>query len=285
MRPASFEFQEPQSVDAVCAALAEQRGEVAVLAGGQSLVPQLNTRQRTPALVLGICGIAELNTVTVSDGRLRIGAAVTQRALQRSEPASAVPVLGAALGHVGHVPTRNRGTLGGSIAYADPTGELPLVLLALGGAVVARSTGSARTIPAGELFTGPFRTALRRDELLTAVELPLPGPDARWAFEQRDFRRHAKVSAVAGHHPGSGLVVAVAGGGHVPVLVPDADSGYRRGGAAAVATAAAELVIPIADRYGSVGYRRRLVRLAVADAVARVTDDPARSTSTGEDVA
>lgn len=276
MRPAPFRYREPRSLDEACAVLAAEPGEVAVLAGGQSLVPQLNARTRTPELVLAIGRVPELGSVTLDGDRLRIGAAVTQRAAQRAPLAARVPVLQEALGHVGHVPTRNRGTVGGSIAFADPTAELPLVLLALGGIAVAHSASGERRIPAAELFTGPFRTTLRPDELLTAVELPVA--DRPWAFEQRHFRRHAKVSAVAGHDAGGALVVAVTGVGGTPVVVPAAAAGDVSG-------TAADLVVPTGDRYGSVTYRRRLVAVAVTAALSRVAPDPTRHTPSREDAA
>ncbi|BBG02400.1 MULTISPECIES: FAD binding domain-containing protein [Pseudonocardia] len=279
MRPAPFRYREPRSLDEACAVLAAEPGEVAVLAGGQSLVPQLNARTRTPQLVLAIGRVPELGGVTLDDDRLRIGAAVTQRAVQRDPLAARVPVLAEALGHVGHVPTRNRGTVGGSIAFADPAAELPLVLLGLGGSAVAHSASGERRIPAAELFTGPFRTSLRPDELLTAVELPVPAHP--WVFEQRHFRRHAKVSVVAGHDAGGALVVAVTGVGETPVLVPVPDTGD----VAAVAATAADLVVPNGDRYGSVTYRRRLVAVAVTAALSRIAPDPARHTPSREDAA
>lgn len=279
MRPAPFRYREPRSLDEACAILAAEPGEVAVLAGGQSLVPQLNARTRTPGLVLAIGAIPELATLTVADGRLRIGAAVTQRAVERDPLAARVPVLLEALGQVGHVPTRNRGTVGGSIAYADPTAELPLVLLGLGGSVVARSAGGERHIPADQLFTGRFTTVLSPDELLTAVELPIPHHP--WAFEQRHFRRHAKVSAVAGHDAAGAAVLAVSGVGDTPVALTLPDSGDPDSAPAA----AADLVTPTGDRYGSVGYRRRLVALAVRAALARVALDPTPTAHAREDAA
>lgn len=280
MRPAPFRYREPRSLDEACAVLAAEPGDVAVLAGGQSLVPQLNARTRTPGLVLAIGRVPELGGVTLDGDRLRIGAAVTQRTVQRDPLAARVPVLVEALGHVGHVPTRNRGTVGGSIAFADPAAELPLVLLALGGVAVAHSASGQRRIPAAELFTGPFRTSLRPDELLTAVELPVPAHP--WVFEQRHFRRHAKVSAVAGHGPDGALTVAVTGVGGTPVAVPTPGGA---GDADAAAAAAADLVLPNGDRYGSVAYRRRLVAVAVTAALSRVAPDPTRHTPSREEAA
>lgn len=283
MRPAPFDYREPESVEEACLLLAEHPGQVAVLAGGQSLVPQLNARLRRPALVVGLARITELGGVTRDGAVLRIGATVTQRALQRSEQVrGGTPVLLTALDHVGHVPTRNRGTLGGSIAFADPAAELPVVLLGVGGAVRARSTEGERTIAAADLFAGAFRTALRPDELLTAVELPCSPPGWRWAFEQRHFRRHAKISVLAGTGPGGELAVALGGVGDVPVVLPGAAARHDAGGPAAVAAAAADLVTPIADRYGSVDYRRALTVLAVTAAVGPVTGDSPGTARTPE---
>jgi CO/xanthine dehydrogenase FAD-binding subunit len=268
MRPAPFDYREPTTVGEACAELDRHRDRCAVLAGGQSLVAQLNSRQRRPGVVVSLAGIPELAVVEVTAERVSLGAAVTQRTAERGAAGDALPVLAEALSHVGHVPTRNRGTVGGSIAFADPAAELPMLLLALGGAVRACSVAGERTVPAGELFTGPFRTALRPDELLTAVLLPVPG--GRWVFEQRHFRRHAKVSVVAGWD-GRRLTVAATGVTGTPVLV-SATPGSAAVGAAADGAAAevAALVTPNADIYGSPEYRGRLAALAVGAAVRRV---------------
>jgi carbon-monoxide dehydrogenase medium subunit len=275
MRPAPFEYVRPTELGEVLALLAEYRERAAVLAGGQSLVAQLNARRRSPELVIDIASVAELGRIDRDAGLLRVGAMVTQRGLQR---AAGVPdVLVEALNAVGHVPTRNRGTLGGSIAFADPAAELPTTLLALDGAVTVCSAAppGRRTVPAAELFAGPFRTVLGPDELITEVLLPLPEPGTSWAFEQRDFRRHAKVSVVAGRAEHGPLTVAAGGLAGTPVRLDDAeallDKAQSRGdGIAAIADALAELVAPNADHYGSPNYRRQLVRVASAAALHRV---------------
>ncbi|HEY9413411.1 MAG TPA: FAD binding domain-containing protein [Pseudonocardia sp.] len=291
MRPPPFDYLEPTSVAQACADLARHRERCAVLAGGQSLVAQLNSRLRRPEFVLSIARIPELAIVSIEGSgpgsELSIGASVTQREVQRGPAGDAVPVLRAALDCVGHVPTRNRGTVGGSIAFADPTAELPAVLLGLGGSVRLRSDVRERTVPADEFFLGPFRTAMWPDELLTAVCLPVP--DGVWVFEQRHFRRHAKVSVVAGLD-GAGvdsagidggwldrarLTVAVAGVTDTPVLLADAAERFASGvtpsdGIAAVAVGVAGLVTPNADHYGSPEYRRRLAVAATEAALRRV---------------
>src|SRR5581483_2672387 len=167
MRPPPFDYLQPTTVAEACAELARHGGRCAVLAGGQSLVAQLNARLVRPGFVLDITRIPELKSVDTTAAHpttgtgLRIGAAVTQREAQLGLAGETVPVLREALERVGHVPTRNRGTVGGSIAFADPAAELPAVLVALGGTVALRSASGERTVPAGEFFLGPFRTAIR----------------------------------------------------------------------------------------------------------------------------
>jgi carbon-monoxide dehydrogenase medium subunit len=273
MRPPPFEYLEPTTVAEACTELERHRERCAVLAGGQSLIAQLNARLRRPEFVLSIARIPELAATPLTGGELRIGAAVTQREVQRGTAGHALPLLCEALDCVGHVPTRNRGTVGGSIAFADPTAELPAVLLALGGSVRLRSADGERTVPAREFFLGPFRTAMWPDELLTSVCIPPPA--GVWAFEQRHFRRHAKVSVVAGLDGDAGLTVAVAGVTDTPVLLPDAaerlaGAGSRTDGVASVAAAVADMVTPNADHYGSPGYRRRLAAAATEAALRRV---------------
>jgi carbon-monoxide dehydrogenase medium subunit len=267
MRPAPFEYLEPRSVDEACALLATHAASVAVLAGGQSLVAQLNAREIRPAVVVGIRALTELVEATRDGDTLRIGAGVTQRGWERHDLADQAPLVLAALKHVGHVPTRNRGTLGGSIAFAHPAAELPTALLAVGGAVQLVSAAGARTVPADELFLGPCRSALRPDELLTAVEVPVSAAGWHWAFEQRDYRRHGKVSVATGAAPdGSAVTVALGGVGATPLLLPvTADTKI-----ADAVDAAQELLTPTVDHLASLEYRRQLLTVALTAALTRV---------------
>lgn len=267
MRPAPFAYLEPRTVDEACAMLAEHAASVAVLAGGQTLVAQLNAREVRPAVVVGIRALAGLG-LTARDGDvLRIGAGVTQRAWQRDPLAEGSPLVRAALDHVGHVPTRNRGTVGGSIAFAHPAAELPTALLALGGAVRLVSKQGERTVAATDLFLGPCRSALRPDELLTAVEVPVAAAGWRWAFEQRDYRRHGKVSVAAVAAPdGSALTVALGGVAATPVLLPVTADTKRD----EAVEAAQELLTPNRDHLVSLDYRRQLLGVALTAALARV---------------
>jgi CO/xanthine dehydrogenase FAD-binding subunit len=266
MRPAPFEYCEPTTTDEACELLAKHAGSVAVLAGGQSLVAQLNAREVRPSVVVGLRRIDDLTDTARAGDALAIGARVTQRAWERDPLAGHAPLLLAALEHVGHVPTRNRGTVGGSIAFADPTAELPVALLALDGAVRLRSTEGERTVAAAELFLGPFRTALRPDELLTAVEVPVAEPGWRWAFEQRHYRRHGKVSVAAGATPDGTVTVALGGVGTTPLRLPvDPDAGIP----AAVA-AARDLLVENDDHLASPSYRGDLLAAALSAALSRV---------------
>lgn len=266
MRPAPFEYAEPGTVDEACALLTTHAGRVAVLAGGQSLVAQLNARTVRPAVVVGIRGLSGLTSADRVEDTLRIGAGVTQRAWQQHTLAEHAPLVRAALDHVGHVPTRNRGTIGGSVAFADPTAELPTALLALGGAVRLRSTAGERTLPAADLFAGRFRTTLRPDELLTAVEVPVAAVGTRWAFEQRHYRRHGKVSVAVTATPGGALTVAIGGVGDTPLLLPvTAETKVE-----AAVEAAQALLTPSPDHLASPAYRRQLLDLALTAALTRV---------------
>lgn len=256
MRPAPFAFAEPETVDDACAALA-RHADAAVLAGGQSLVAQLNARERRPGVVVSIGRIARLLAVTAEGATLRIGAAATQRAVEQHPDTPAV--LRAALRCVGHVPTRNRGTVGGSIAFGDPAAELPAVLVALDGAVTLRSARGERTVRARDLYIGPFRTVLAPDELLTAITLPRTG---RWAFAQRDFRRHGKVTAVAAYD-GQQVTLGLGGVGDTPLVLGGAPDTL-------VAQAQARLVHR-PDPYVSLDYRRRLTAAAVTAAIQAAT--------------
>ncbi len=172
MKPSQFAYARPDHIDEVTALLAEHRGAAAILAGGQSLVPLLNRRAARPELVVDINRVAGMAFVDDGSGVLRVGACTRQLALERSSVvAGSAPLLVAALGRVGHAATRSRGTLGGSIAHADPAGELPAVLLACDGEVVAQSGDGRRTIRAADFFRSRHVTALREDEILVEVRI------------------------------------------------------------------------------------------------------------------
>ncbi|WP_019874243.1 FAD binding domain-containing protein [Sporichthya polymorpha] len=274
MRPAPFSYLEPGTLDEACQVLADRTGTdpaaVAVLAGGQSLVAQLNARLVRPATLVGIRRLTELTAADRTGDTLHLGAAVTQRTWQQHPLAEHTPLVAAALNRVGHVPTRNRGTLGGSVAFADPTAELPTALLALDAAVRLRSASGERTVPVVEFGTGRFTTVRRPDELLVGLDVPVT--TARWAFEQRHYRRHGKVSVAALAQPDGSARVALGGVGDTPLLLtvsPDAK-------ADAVVEEAQALLTPSPDHLVSPAYRRRLLDLALTAALENL-----RGTATG----
>lgn len=210
MKPAAFDYVRADSAQAA-AELLQRHGESArILAGGQSLMAVLNMRLAQPALLIDISRSAELSTITVTDGSVRVGAAVTQAQLQAHPEVP--PLLALAFPHISHFPIRNRGTVCGSIAHADPSAELPLCLLALRGTVHLRSARARREVSANDFFTGLLSTARSADELIEAVSFPRPLPDQTCGFAEHS-RRHGDfalcaVAMVAG--PGS-LRVAVGG--------------------------------------------------------------------------
>lgn len=174
MKPPPFGYARPETLDEALGLLSEYNGAARVLAGGQSLIPLLNFRLARPEVLVDIALVEELRRLTVENGTLRIGAAVTQHSVERSEAAArACPLLARALPFVGHLQNRTRGTVVGSIAHADPAAELPAAAVALDAELAARSVRGERIIAAGEFFLGPFTTALEPDEILVEARFPV----------------------------------------------------------------------------------------------------------------
>jgi CO/xanthine dehydrogenase FAD-binding subunit len=201
MKPAPFVYHRPVSVEDAARLLAELGDEGKVVAGGQSLVPLLNFRLAAPAHLVDINGIAGLDWVDPADGAVHVGATVRHsRLLRQREVAAAHPLLVEATGWIAHPVIRNRGTVCGSLAHADPAAELPAVLALLGGSVeaVAWRGGSlaSRRVPAADLFAGPLQTTLEVDELVVAATFPTLAAGTGWAVEEL-ARRHGDY-ALAG---------------------------------------------------------------------------------------
>ncbi len=195
MKPAQFRYAKARSVEHAVELLG-QHDEARVLAGGQSLVAAMNMRLASPPFLVDINGIEGLGGIAQRDGRIEIGALVRHAEAERSDTIAAhAPLIARALPHIAHPAIRNRGTLGGSIALADPAAELPACLLALGGEVEAAGPHGRRTIPADDFFKGLFETALGSGEMLTAIRLPVAGPDARIGFAEF-ARRHGDYALV-----------------------------------------------------------------------------------------
>ena len=197
MKPAPFTYLRPDTVDEAIGALAELGADARVLAGGQSLMAMLNLRLLEPKALVDISRLAELREIRLQGGMIEVGAAVTQAELlawpQLGEQA---PFIARALPWVGHFQTRNRGTVCGSIAHADPSSELPLSLALLGGEVVLRSARGERSLKASEFQTGMLQTARRDDELITGVRFPARIGTRGAAFREV-ARRHGDFAIVS----------------------------------------------------------------------------------------
>jgi carbon-monoxide dehydrogenase medium subunit len=173
MKPAPFDYYAPRSVEEACELLAEAGGGATVLAGGQTLLPLLALRMSQPFVLVDINRIESLKIVSRLKGVTRIGPVVRQNEVISSEALKhSLPVLITAAQHVGHHQTRNRGTIGGSIALGEPAAELPATAVALGASIEARSVRGVRTIRAEEMYLGPYATALASDELVTSIDFP-----------------------------------------------------------------------------------------------------------------
>ncbi|MFL5657991.1 MAG: FAD binding domain-containing protein [Ktedonobacteraceae bacterium] len=197
MKPPRFQYCAPDMLDEALALLDQCGEEAKVLAGGQSLIPLLNMRLAGPAYIVDINHISELNYIEAEDGYLAIGATVRQRQVERSSLVQVQhPILIEVVQHIGHMQIRNRGTIAGSIAHADPAAELPALLTCLNGEVVAQSISAERVIKAGEFFTGYLSTGLEAGEMLTEVRFPWIAPQSGWAF--MEFARRAGDYALVG---------------------------------------------------------------------------------------
>jgi carbon-monoxide dehydrogenase medium subunit len=173
MKPAPFDYVAPATIDEACTALAEAGGGATILAGGQTLMPLLNLRMSQPFIIVDINKIADLKGIARNAGSTRIGAMTRQCEVIESETlVRELPVLVQATRHVGHHQTRNRGTVGGSIALGEPAAELPATAVALDATIEVRSTRGRREIPAGEFYLGPYMNALEAGELVTGIIFP-----------------------------------------------------------------------------------------------------------------
>ncbi|SAK67519.1 molybdopterin dehydrogenase [Caballeronia calidae] len=200
MKPAPFAYLRAQDTRHALDALAQAGADARVLAGGQSLMAVLNMRLAQPRWLIDISRTAELNTVRVESGHLVVGAAATQGSVEWRETLhDEVPLLRMTFPHISHFQIRNRGTVCGSIAHADPSAELPLALLTLGGDVTLRSAKRRRTLSAADFFQGMLMTAREPDELVESVRFPLKRPGQRFAFTEFSARHgdFALVSCAA----------------------------------------------------------------------------------------
>ncbi|WP_103380625.1 FAD binding domain-containing protein [Pseudonocardia dioxanivorans] len=289
MKPPVFDYVSPATLEEAIQALsAPDDGDVKVLAGGQSLVPLLNLRLSQPGLIVDINGLDELTGITEEAGYLTVGALVRQREAELSDVVrTACPLLHEAIPLIGHTAIRNRGTVGGSIAHADPAAELPTVAACLDAELVARGPGGERTIPAADFFTGFFTTALAEDEILTAVRVRSAGPATGAAYEEV-ARRHGDfaMAGVAAQVRLDGDTVAeariaISGVDLAPVRATKAEAALAgRTVDDSILDEAADAAVadlsPSSDLHGSAAYRKHvagvLIRKAVAAAAARARE-------------
>jgi CO/xanthine dehydrogenase FAD-binding subunit len=278
MKPPSFHYERPDSLETALEILDSEADRAKVLAGGQSLVALMNLRLASPEIVVDIGRLGGLRYIRNTGSALEIGALTTQASIEHDRAVATVcPLLAEAVPHIGHTAIRNRGTVGGSIAHADPAAELPVVLAALEGEVTAATTNGTRTISADSFFHGFLTTALEPNELVTAVSFPAANGEFGFAFEE--FSRRPgdfALASVACRVRGEGdrvlsARVAIGSVGQVPVLAEGVDD---LGGATGedAARAVSEAVARIrtgADIHATAEYRRHLIRRLAERAVRR----------------
>jgi carbon-monoxide dehydrogenase medium subunit len=200
MKPAKFDYFAPASLEEALELLGQHGPDAKVLAGGQSLMPMMNLRLVRPAVVIDINRVAGLSGISASDGSVTVGALTRQRDLQGSDVIRDVfPMMSAAISHIGHFQIRNRGTIGGSLAHADPAAELPALCTALDAEFVVADSEETKTIAAADFAIAPLITSLAPEQLLTEIRLPTLGDGWRWGFREVSRREgdFALVGAVA----------------------------------------------------------------------------------------
>ena len=196
MKPAPFEYFRPQSLDEALSLLAEHGGDAKALAGGQSLIPAMNFRLAAPSVLVDLNGIGALSYIQDDSGDVRIGGMTRQRMVERSTLVSdRVPLIAETMPHIAHPAIRNRGTIGGSLAHADPAAELPAVMLALKARLTVSSQSGTRDVAADDFFVGLFTTAVQPGELLTDIRIPPPAKRSGFAFKEIS-RRHGDFALV-----------------------------------------------------------------------------------------
>lgn len=279
MIPGAFDYLAPRSVDEAVALLAQGGDEAKLLAGGQSLIPAMRFRLAAPATLIDINNLTELDYLREQNGHLAIGALCREIALEEHPGlAAAYPLLADAARVIADPLVRNRATVGGNIAHADPANDHPAVMLAYGAELDVTSTRGARSIPIDDFFVGMFTTTLEPDELLTAIRIPRPGPGGGGAYlkTERKVGDYA-ISAVAVQLTMRGdtiadIRIALTNVSPTPMRALEAEQILRGQTLAdealeAAGRAAAAACDPSADLRGSVEYKRDLTRVLVKRAV------------------
>ena len=284
MIPGQFEYHAPSTLDEALALLAEHGSDARVLAGGQSLIPLMKLRLASPAVLIDLNGVDSLSGIEEQDGQLRIGAMTRHSALERSELiGSRYPLIADAAAVIADPLVRNRGTTGGSLAHADPAGDLGSVMTALGAEVVVNGPGGARTLSINELLLGPFTTTLEEGEILTEVRVPQPAERSGGAYEKLERKvgdfATAAVAVQLTRENGScaSIGIGLTAVGPTTIRASEAEDALRGGSldedalraAAELAAAAAD---PAADLRGSEEYKRDMVRVLTLRALRRAIE-------------
>ena len=271
MIPASFDYEVADSTAHALALLAEHGEDAKLLAGGHSLLPMMKVRLAQPAVLIDIARVPELSGIRIEGDEVVIGATTRHAELAGSELLAAeAPILAYAAAQVGDPQIRHRGTIGGSLAHADPSADLPMTLLALGGSVEITGPAGIRTVGADDFFIGPFESVLGPDELLTAVRVPRGGPSrpggaVPWGYQK--FVRRANDWAIVGAAAYGGRV-ALASMGGTPLRAAATEQALASGASVADAAAlAAEGTSPGYDFHADVDYRQHLARVLVRSAL------------------
>jgi carbon-monoxide dehydrogenase medium subunit len=285
MKPAPFEYHRPASLAETFDLLDRYGDDGRILAGGQSLVPALNLRLATPRAVIDINRVPDLDGIRVTPEGLGVGALVRQEALERSALVREhAPLIAAALPHIGHSAIRARGTIGGSLALADPAAELPACAVALAATIRAGRRGGRRDIGAADFFRGIYTTALGPGEIVTEVVVPRAAAGWRWGFEELARRQgdFALAGLAAGARVEGGTVVEARlvffGVGTKPVRAQRAESALAGRPADADTLAEASRALdgdldPSGDIHGSPALRRHLARVLLSRVVSRIVEE------------
>ena len=279
MKPRAFEYHAPERVDEVVALLVEHGDDAKPLAGGQSLVPMMSLRLASFGHLVDLRKVDGLGSVLAGDGHVRVGAMVRQAAAEHDAAVATVPLLARAIPNIGHFQIRNRGTIGGSIAHADPASELPAVALALDATMEVVGPQGNRRVSASAFFDSTWQTTLAEGEVLTAIEFPVWTGRCGFAIEEV-ARRHgdfALVGATVGLQLDGDRVtratIAMLGVGATPLRRADAEAALVAAGAGAdldeIGDIAASGLEPSDDIHASGAYRKHVAATVVRRALTR----------------
>jgi 2-furoyl-CoA dehydrogenase FAD binding subunit len=259
MKPAAFDYIRADTADEVVQLLHQFGEDARILAGGQSLIPALNMRLTQPRILIDISSVTELSDISLANGAMSVGAAVTQSALESAIDRESFPLLAQAMPHLGHFQTRNRGTVCGSIAHAEPSAELPLCLAAMDGWVSLRSTRGRRKVMASDFFLGVLTTVREADELIESVQFPVSDAQTGYAFAEVSMR-HGDFAIVSLAVAVSRDTVTLGVGGVADHPWVETFSATDVNDLDAVLDALAWKLGAQDDQHASARYRRHLVR-------------------------